>query len=66
MRNKEIKNEKNGIKKWKENIMQKYLKYKANKYTNDSQHFGRIRLFNGNIYNGITKLDETEIDRAIC
>ena len=39
MRNKEIKNEKNGIKIWIENIMQKYLKYKANKYTNDSKHW---------------------------
>ena len=61
-----MKNENNGIKKWKENIIQKDLKYKANKYTNYSQHFETIRLFNDNIYNGITKLDEAEIDRAIC
>ena len=43
MRNNEIKNEADEIKKWEDKIKHKYLKYEANKYTYDSQQFETIK-----------------------
>ena len=52
MRTNEIKNEINDIKKGKENIKQKDLKYETEKYKYDFQENDAIRSFGDNIYTG--------------
>ena len=44
MRTDEIKNEIDEIRKWKENIVRKDIKYKTNKYLYDFQQFETITL----------------------
>ena len=50
MRTNEIKNEINDIKKRKENIKRKDLKYETEKYKYDFQENDAIRSFGANIY----------------
>ena len=52
MRTNEIKNEINDIKKGKENIKWKDLKYETEKYKYDFQENDAIRSFGDNIYTG--------------
>ena len=63
MRNNEIKNEIDEIKKWEEKIKGKYLKHEAKKYIYDFQQFETIRSFGGNIYNDIINIEEAEMDQ---
>ena len=64
VRNIEIKNEMNEIKKWQEKIKQEDLIYKENKYKYDSQQYETIRSFSESIYAGKINIDETEMDQS--
>ena len=50
MRTKEIKNEVNEIKKWKEKIKWKALKYETKKYMHDFQQYEMMKYFVDSIY----------------
>ena len=58
MRNNEIKNEIDGIKKWEEIIKRKDLKYETNKYRFDFQQFKTIRSFHDSTHNGKINIKE--------
>ena len=58
MRNEEIKNEIDEIKKWKNNIKRKDLKYE----TNDFQKSETIKSFDNNIYTDEISINEAEMD----
>ena len=64
MRNVEIKNEIDEIKKWENKIKQKVLKYETNRYVYDFQQFETIRYFGDSIYTGKISIDEAEIDQT--
>ena len=64
MRNNEIKNEIDYIKKWEEKIKRKDLKYEIKKYIYDFQPFETIKSFGDSIYNGKINIDETEMDQS--
>ena len=61
MRNIEIKNEIDEIKKWKEKIKRKDSKYKTNKFTYDYQQFETTRSFGDNVYTSKINIDEAYI-----
>ena len=63
MRNIEITNEIDEVKKWNENIKWKDLIYKANKYKYNFQQYETIRSFGESIYTGKIKIDEAEMDQ---
>ena len=62
MKNIEIKNEIDEIKKWEEKINRKDLKYKTNKYTYNFQQFETIRPFGESIYTSKISIDEPQMD----
>ena len=64
MRNIEIKNKIDEIKKWREKSKRKDLKYNTSKYTYGFQQFETIRSFGDNIYTGKTEIDEAEMDQG--
>ena len=64
MRNTEIKNEIDEIKKWKEKIKRKYLKYEAKYYIYDFQEYKTIRYFSGNCYTSKINVDKAGIDQS--
>ena len=64
MRNIEIKNEIDEIKKWEEKIKRKDLIYKVNKYKYDFQQYETIRYFGESIYTGKINIDEAEMDQS--
>ena len=64
MRNNEIKNEIDEIKKWEDKIKHKYLKYEANKNTYDFQQFETIRSFGDSIYTGKISINEADLDQT--
>ena len=64
MRNDKIKNEIYEIKKWKNKIKRKDLKYETNKYVFDFQQFETIRSFGDSIYNGKSNIDEAEMKQT--
>ena len=63
MRNTEIKNEIDEIKKREEKIKRKNLIYKTNKYEYDFQQYETIKSFDENIYTGKINIDEAEMDQ---
>ena len=67
MRANENKNEIDEIRKWKEKVKWKDLKYKTNK-TNKGLHlfqqFEAIKSFGDSIYTGKIHIDEAEIDQS--
>ena len=62
IRNNEIRNEMDEIKKWEEKIKRKDLICKANKYKYDFQKYETIRFFGESIYSGKINIDEAETD----
>ena len=64
MRNIEIKNEIDEIKKWEEKIIRKDLKHKTNEYTYDFQQFKAISFFGDNIYTGKVNISEAKVDQS--
>ena len=58
MRNNEIKNQIDEIKKWG-----KKLKYETKKYIYDFQQYEKVRSFGDNIYTDKINIDEVEIDQ---
>ena len=64
MRNNEIKNEIDEIKKWEGKIKRKDLKYETKKYIYDFQQYETIRSFGDNIYDNKINIDEAEIDQS--
>ena len=64
MRTNEIKNEIDEIKKWKNKIKQKDLKFETNRYIFDFQQIETIRSFGDSIYNGKINIKEAEMKRA--
>ena len=58
MRNEEIKNEIDEIKKWKNNIKRKDLKYE----TNDFQKSETVKSFDNSIYTDEISINEAEMD----
>ena len=62
MRTDEIKNEIEEIRKRKEKLKWKDLKYKTNKYLCDFQKFETIRSFVDIIYTSKINIDEAEMD----
>ena len=64
MRNTEIKNEIDEIKKREEKIKRKNLIYKTNKYEYDFQQYETIKSFDENIYTGKINIDEAEMDQS--
>ena len=64
MRNTEIKNEIDEIKKREEKIKRKDLIYKTNKYEYDFQQYETIKSFDENIYTGKINIDEAEMDQS--
>ena len=64
MRTDDINNEKFEIRKRKEKIKWKELKYKTNKYLYDFQQFEVIRFFGDSIYTGKIDIDEAEMDQT--
>ena len=64
MRNNEIKNETDDIKKWEEKTKRKAVIYKANKYKYDPQQSETIRSFGESIYTSKFTLDEAEEDQS--
>ena len=64
MRTDDINNEKFEIRKRKEKIKWKELKYKTNKYLYDFQQFEVIRFFGDSIYTGKINIDEAEMDQT--
>ena len=63
MKNIEIRNEINEIKKWEEKIKRKDLTYKANEYKYDFQQYETIRSFGEGIYTGEINIYEAEMDQ---
>ena len=63
IRNNEIKNEIDEVKKREEKIKQTDLIYKANKYKYDFQQYETIRSFGESIYTGKINIDEAEKDQ---
>ena len=51
------------MKKWREKIKRKDLKYETNNYVYDFQQFETTRYFGYNIYTGKFIIDEAEIDQ---
>ena len=64
MRNNEIKNEIDEIKKWEEKINRKDLIYRAGKYIYDFQQFETIRSFGDSIFIGKVNINEAEMDQT--
>ena len=64
MRTDDINNEKYEIRKRKEKIKWRELKYKTNKYLYDFQQFEAIRFFGDSIYTGKINIDEAEMDQT--
>ena len=64
MRNKEIKNELDKIKRWEEKIERKDLEYETKKYIYDFKIYETIRSFGDNIYTGKFNIDEAEIGQS--
>ena len=64
MRNNEIKNELDKIKRWEEKIERKDLEYETKKYIYDFKQYETIRSFGDNIYTGKFNIDEAEIDQS--
>ena len=63
MRDIDMKNKIDEIKKWEEKIKQnKIYIYKTNKYTYDFQQYENIRLFGDSIYTGKINIDEADMD----
>ena len=64
IRNDEVKNEIDEIKKSENKIKRKYLKYETNRYVNDFQQFETIRSFGDSIYIGKISIDEADMDQT--
>ena len=60
MRTNEIKNKTNDIKKWKNKIKQKYLKFETIRYALDFQQFETVIVFGDSICNGKINIEEAE------
>ena len=65
MRDNEIKNEINDIKKGKSKFNQIHLKCETKIYFYNFQQYDTIIFFDDNIYTGKINIDETEIDQTI-
>ena len=63
MRNNEIKNELDKIKRWEEKIERKDLEYETKKYIYDFKQYETVRSF-GDVYTGKFNIDEAEIDQS--
>ena len=64
MRTDEIKNEIYEIKKWREKIKRKDLKYETGKYKYDFQKYQTIRSFSESIYAGKISIHQAEMDQT--
>ena len=64
MRNNEIENETNEIKKWEDKTKRGDLKYKTKNYTYSFQKSETIRSFGDNTYTGKTNLNQAEMYRS--
>ena len=64
MVNNETNNGIDDIKKWEENIKQKYLIYRANKYKYDFQQNEAVKSFDESIYTWKITIDEAEMDQS--
>ena len=64
MRNNEIKNEIDEIKKWEEEIKRKDLQYETKKYIHDFKRYETIRSCGNNIYTDKISIAEPEIDQS--
>ena len=64
MRTNEIKNEIDEIKKWKDKIKRKDLKYETKICIYDFQQFETIKSFGDSIYTGKINIDESEMDQS--
>ena len=64
MKNVEIKNEIDDIKKFEKKIKRKDLKFETNRYIFDFQQFETIRSFGDSIYNGKVNIKEAEIKQT--
>ena len=64
VKNSEIKNEIDEIKKWEKETKQKDLIFKTNKYRYDFQQYETIRSFGESIYTGKINIDEAEVDQS--
>ena len=64
MRTNEIKNEIDEIKKWKDKIKRKDLKYETKICIYDFQQFETIKSFGDSIYTGKINRDESEMDQS--
>ena len=62
MRNNEIKNETDEIKKWEVKIEGGDIKYEVDKYEKDFQEDETIKHFGESIYTGKISIDEAEMD----
>ena len=64
IRNNEINNEIDEIKKWEEKIKGKDLVYRENKYKYDFQQYETIRCFGKSIYTGKINIAKAEMDQS--
>ena len=63
MRNNEITNEIDEIKKWEEKIKRKDLKYGTKKYIYNFQQYETVSSLGDNIYTGKSNIDEAVMDQ---
>ena len=64
MRNIQIKNEIDRIKKWENKVKRKDLIYKVNKFKYDFQQYEIMRYFDERIYTGKINRAETEMNQS--
>ena len=64
MRNIQIKNEIDRIKKWENKVKRKDLIYKVNKFKYDFQQYEIMRYFDERIYTGKINIAETEMNQS--
>ena len=64
MRNTEIENEIDEVKKSEEKVKRRDFIYKTNKYKYDFQQYETIRSFGDSIYAGNHNIDEAEMDQS--
>ena len=64
MRNTEIENEIDEVKKSEEKIKRRDFIYKTNKYKHDFQQYETIRSFGDRVYAGNHNIDEAEVDQS--
>ena len=64
MRNTEIENEIDEVKKSEEKVKRRDFIYKTNKYKYDFQQYETIRSFGDSVYAGNYNIDEAEVDQT--